>query len=755
MTMRISPAGLSFLALALSASSPGAPTPTAAAISAAPLDLTPVLLRGNVPPAIASGKNLGPVDRAVPMEKMILALKPSPGAQLALEALLRDQQDPKSPSYHRWLTPQQFGESFGPSTADLAKLTDWLKGQGFRIDEVTPGRNAIVFSGTAGAVMDAFRTTIAKVEVRGEVHQGNLTDPSIPAAFTNLVHGVVSLHDLPRKAMNRGARVLEPTPKGNAHMVTPHYTSASGNTYLAPGDFATIYNTKPMLASGVDGTGMTIAIAGRTDILRSDIDDFRNFFGLPPHKLAITYNGPNPGITGDETESDLDVEWAGAVAPNATVEFVTSASTSTSDGVDLSILYILNNNIAPVASVSYGAGERAIGQAGVAFFNSVYAQAAAQGQTFFISAGDAGAAGDDVGADPYANFPVDINGLGSSPNNVCVGGTQFSGDVNNAAAYWSPTNAADRSSALSYIPEAAWNESGNVAGGSGLWSTGGGISNYTLQPSWQAPLFTSTYRAVPDVSLTSADHDGYIVAQEGQLEIVAGTSAASPSFAGLLALVVQSTGQRQGNANPILYQLGNNQYKAAGPAVFHDITTGNNSVPGDTGFNAAVGYDACTGLGSVDATAMAAHWITNPASKNAVTAQIASPAAAMVAFQGSGTQTFTATGTDSNPNEILTYQWTFGDGTQATGATVTHVYATGSYTSTYPVTLTVTDSTGNLAADTRVVRVTSPNLTHTDTPTLLDALQWSIDFTTQNPQGDLNSDGVVNDLDLQILLGVL
>jgi len=737
MTMRISPAVLTCLALTLSGAAP-----------LAALDLTPVALPGNVHPAIAKGRFLAPVDRALPMEKMILALKLSPEAEARRDALLKDQLDPRSASYHRWLTPEQFGRQFGPAPADLAKVTGWLASQGFRIDQVTPGGNAILFSGNAGAVMDAFRTTLAQVEVDGVPRIGNLTAPTIPRGLADLVHGVVSLHNVPLKALNTGARPVSTLMIGN-----PHYTSStSGSHFLAPGDFATIYNTSPLLAGGVDGSGMTIAIVGRTDILRSDVEGFRQFFGLPANRLAITYNGPNPGITGDETEADLDVEWSGSAAPNATVEFVVSGSTTASDGIILSLIYIINTNLAPVASMSYGGGEVASGAAMSAFTSSAYAQAAAQGQTWFISSGDAGCAGGDVGADNGQFVPPNqINSLGASANNVCVGGTMF--DDASGGPYWEAANTAIGASAMGYIPELAWNENGTMPGGSGDWATGGGFSVFVPQPWWQAALVPgATMRAAPDVALAAATHDGYIVAQEGTLEIVGGTSASSPSFAGLMALVVQATGQRQGNANPILYQLAGNQYLGTGPAVFHDITSGNNSVPYTEGYYAGVGFDECTGLGSVDAQAMVANWIVTGA--NQVKASITSPAGP-VAFTSGGTQTFTATATDSNPMEILTYTWNFGDGTIATGSTVTHTFGSTTGTVNYPVVLTVSDSTGNLAAATRNVRVASLDLNVDGGPTLLDLLRLSADMSTGDLTGDLNSDGLVNDLDLAILLGAL
>jgi pseudomonalisin len=285
------------------------------------------------------------------------------------------------------------------------------------------------------------------------------------------------------------------------------------------------------------------------------------------------------------------------VAKNASIKFVTSASTDTTDGIDLSAQYVVDNNVAPIVSTSYGLDEVFVGEAGLNFYNNLWAQAAAQGITSFVSSGDSGAG---------SNYTYDqaVNGLASTPYNVAVGGTQFEDAVGD---WWSPTNNPDGSSALSYIPEAAWND------GDG-WATGGGASLYFGQPSWQvAPgVPQNGQRNLPDVSLTASTHDGYLVALSGDLYVAGGTSASSPSFAGLLALAVQKTGRPQGNVNPVFYRLGNAQYTGTGSAIFHDITIGDNAIPGTPGWPATPGYDLTTGLGSVDAAALVGAFAPNP-----------------------------------------------------------------------------------------------------------------------------------------------
>jgi subtilase family serine protease len=192
---------------------------------------------------------------------------------------------------------------------------------------------------------------------------------------------------------------------------------------------------------------------------------------------------------------------------------------------------------------------------------------------------------------------------------VAVGGTQFQ-DTSSPSTYWNSTNTSTYSSAKSYIPEKVWNESGTVSGGSDLWASAGGKSSIYAKPSWQSATGVPSdgKRDVPDVSLTAASHDGYLIVKEGGLYAVGGTSAATPSFASIMGLIVQKTNARWGNANTKFYSLARAQYNSGGTAVFHDTKSGNNSVPGVTGFSATTGYDRATGLGSVNVGTLVKSW---------------------------------------------------------------------------------------------------------------------------------------------------
>ena len=566
-------------------------------IRAAIDDTRTVPLPGNRHPLARMEYDLGPAAPETRLERMILVLQSDAAQQQELAELLDAQHDPRSPVYHQWLTPESFAERFGASPNDIGRIVSWLGAQGFSIDELPAGGRTIVFSGSAGQVQEAFHTAIHRYRVHGEMHLANANDPQIPEALAGVVAGVATLHDFRREPMHTRLQAA------------PQYSAGGSYYYLAPGDFAAIYDVASLYANGINGAGQTIAIVARCNIPMSDVQTFRQTFGLPANNPTIVVNGSDPGIiSADElAEADLDVQWSGAVAPQATIDFVVSASTQSSDGVDLSAQYIVSHNLAPVMSTSFGLCEAYMGSADLNFYNNLWQQAAAQGITALISSGDSGAAGCDGGGETQATGGLAVNGLCSTPYSVCVGGTEFN-EGSNPGQYWSANSASNWSSALGYIPEMVWNESGSN-GGSGLWAGGGGASAYYSKPAWQsAPgVPADGQRDVPDVSLTASMHDGYLFCYRGGVYYVGGTSAASPSFAGLMALVNQQTGARQGNANTNLYALATLQ-GAGGLAYFHDTVGGNNSVPGLTGFTATAGYDRASGLGSVDAAVLVNHW---------------------------------------------------------------------------------------------------------------------------------------------------
>jgi subtilase family serine protease len=583
------------------------------ALSAAGLpreDEPRVRFAGNVPARIAEARDAGAVDPAMPLRRMILVLGWRPGAEADLNALLEAQHDPSSALYHRWLTPEEFGERFGPTAEQLAGVVAWLQEKGFSIDEVARGRGWVDFSGTAGQVETAFAAPIHEFAIGGEVRHANVADPSVPARLWPAVAGIASLHDFPKRSY-RVPGGPAPADRG----LSPEYSDAVGAHCLGPADFARIYDLEPLYAQGIDGTGQTIAIVGRVEIDLADVRAFRSRFGLPARDPEIVVNGPDPGFwdKGEEQEADLDVEWSGAVARGAAVTLVITKSTDTTDGIDLSAQYIVDRNLAAVMSTSFGECESEMGTTNQTFYDHLWAQAAAQGITSFVSSGDTGFGGCTGSG---LKLAVGVNGVASSEHDVAVGGTQFDEGAQ-ASLYWATKpDAATGLSAVSYIPEKGWNESGTKPGGHSNWASGGGVSATKPKPSWQAGpgVPADGKRDVPDISLAAATHDGYFVYQSdnGGAATIGGTSAASPAMAGIMALVVQKAGGRQGNANRGFYPLASAQAAGTGPVVFHDVTTGDNDVPGVAGAGCGPAFDLVTGVGSVDAFALASAWESLP-----------------------------------------------------------------------------------------------------------------------------------------------
>lgn len=623
---------------------------------------------GHLNPRALAGTDRGQVEAAFPLNDLVITLKPSDEQQAALEAFLASQQDPASSDFHNWLTPVQFAERFGPTRSDLDKIAAWLEAQGFTVPAIATGnfaasRNWIAFRGTAEVAQRAFGVEIHRYLVAGQSHFATATEPRVPAAFAGLIAGFRGLDDF-----------LPQAPHAKVHAA---YTSGSGNHYLAPDDAATIYNFNTLYKNGFDGTGQTVAVIGQSAVNLSDIDNFRSIFNLPKNdpRLVTVPNLAVPGIvSGDVIESDLDLEWAGAVAKSASVIFVYSTN------VFNALQYAVTDNLAPVISSSYGTCETGASAEGTVL-RSIAQQANAQGITLLSASGDTGAFGCDASSATVATDGVSVTLPASIPEVTAVGGTQFN---EGSGTYWSTSNNANDGSALSYIPEAGWNETAN---GGGLGASGGGASTLFSKPAWQAGpgVPADGARDVPDVAMEAgADHDGVIICTGGGCanglfggngstgaSVVGGTSVATPVLAGIVALLNHyqvKTGALSkaglGNINPTLYPLAQNYGDA-----FHDVTTGNSVVPcragtagcatGSFGYQAGPGYDQVTGLGSVNAYALVTDWSLIKAAPLALSSVTASPSS----VAGGATVTITATLTAAAPSGGVTV--TLSGGTSA------------------------------------------------------------------------------------------
>jgi uncharacterized protein (TIGR03437 family) len=630
-------------------------------------------LTGHLHPNAISQYDQGQADASLELRHVTLVLKPSESQQADLDQLLAEQQDSTSKNYHKWLSPEAYADRFGASQDDINKMVEWLQSQSLTVTSVARARNAVAVSGTAAQIGSAFETQIHKYQVDGETHYANSTEPSVPAAMQGVVQGIGGLHDFRLKAKSRNRTMLGVPPDA----MSPNNTSSStGNHYLAPDDFVTVFNIRSLYNAGIDGSGQKIVIVGQSRIDTSHLATFRSYFGLPAADLTTTLvpNTRDPGIiSGDAQESDLDLEWASGVARGASLIFVYSYNVS--DAVQ----YAIDQNLAPIVSMSYGECEISATKSDALTWQTWAKQGNAQGITWVAASGDSGAA--DCYQSGSGRFGPNSSNLilatdlpASIPEVTGVGGTTLN---EGTGTFWNGSNdATTKASVRSYIPETAWNDS--AADGTPA-ASGGGASTFFLKPSWQTGTGVPSdgARDVPDVAFpASADHDGYMVyttsGRQTTWYIFGGTSAGAPTFSGILALLNHylvangyQSGGGLGNINTRLYQLA-----ASAPSAFHDITTGDNVVSAtacvgfrcssastvSVGYSTTTGYDQVTGLGSIDAYNFVTAWHLGSllAKSQPAVALAADPTS--ISVSGSATLTATFTSSDSGtPTGTVTF----------------------------------------------------------------------------------------------------
>lgn len=623
------------------------------------------VLAGSLRPLARSQFDAGAMPPSTPLHGISMTFSLSPAQQADLDSLLADQQNPASPFYHQWLTPAQFGARFGMSSADLAKVEAWLQQEGFHVDSVAPSRNRIRFSGTAAQVAAAFAAPMRYYQINGVRHFAPASALSLPAALAPAVAGIGNLDDFrPRPRFTR-------IPAGS----NPHFTSSvSGNVFFAPGDIATAYDLGPLYSAGDNGAGQSIAIVGQSAIALSDIEAFQSAAGLTvkdPLLILVPGTGDSTVYSSDEAESDLDVEWAGATAPGATIDFVYVGSDQNYGEFD-ALTFAVHNDLAPIISTSYGNCEAAESSL-ISTYEGVLKQAAAQGQTVTASGSDEGSTDCSgvTGLTTTQQEALAVDYPASSAYVSGIGGTEVPAadlTTGTGTGNWQAASGQDvLTSALKYIPETAWNDDSAT---NGISAGGGGASSIFAKPTWQANvpgIPADSKRDVPDIALyASPSSPGYLYctsdptvwstnsnppqaascdsgfrdSSSSDLTVAGGTSFGAPIFAGMVAILNQAAGYTngQGLVNPTLYSLAGKS--ATYSAAFHDVTTGNNNctagaadcgTPPAGGFSAGVGYDLVTGLGSVDLHQLALAWPlnTNPtliATTTAVSASSTTPA---------------------------------------------------------------------------------------------------------------------------------
>jgi subtilase family serine protease len=626
--------GLTSVLVAQSAAQSSVNPPAARVLITQPIDASRLYtLAGNTRPEANAQSDRGKVADSFAMDHMLLQLQRSLEQERALDNFIDQQHDSTSPNFHRWLTADQFGQIYGPAPLDIETVSGWLRSSGFTVNTVYPSGMLIDFSGTAGQVSAAFRTEIHRLSVNGKDHIANMSDPQIPEALAPVVAGIVSLHDFRPHSMR----------KARAQYRVEYQI-------IVPADLATIYDLNPAFTAGYTGRGQTIALLEDSDLYNTaDWETFRQVFGLsgytsgslrtinpaPPKGVS---NCSDPGAAYADDEATLDAEWSSAAAPDATIEIAACADTETTFGFVIAAQNVINAKVPPpIISLSYGFCEAVTGVALNALYRSSYQQAAAEGVSVFVAAGDEGAASCDSGQGT-ATHGIGVSSAASTPYNVAVGGTDFADTSQGTTAmYWSSSNGPTYGSALSYIPEIPWNDSCagstvavfygysvgygpsgfcassiaeqydlfEVAGGSGGPSgcatgvpaanlvVGGSCKGYP-KPAWQAGvpgIPSDGVRDLPDVSLFAATGlwgHFYVFCfsdpSNGGAPCTVppdgwagggGTSFSSPIMAGIQALVNQKMGGAQGNPNPVYYKLA---ASSVASSVFHSITTGDNMV---------------------------------------------------------------------------------------------------------------------------------------------------------------------------------
>ena len=637
------------------------PTPAqnvARPLITAPIDETQrTVLHGNVSPLAQAAYDQGPVEDSRPASRVLLMLNRPPEREAALQQYLAEVHSKGSPTYHHWLTPQVFGEQFGPADSDIETVTAWLRSKGFRITKVSQGKQFIEFSGTMGQLRDSFQADLHQYNINGEIHFANSREISIPTALAAVVRGLAPLNDFRSKTYVRlggTARYSRAT-----HTVTPDWTIANpfGTAnplafLVAPEDLATQYDLTPLYQAGTNGTGQTIGIIDASNIDINLVSDFQQFFGLASNPPQVIIDGDDPGDVadgGDDVETYLDVEISGAIAPKSTVNLYISDGGSLGDPFAFASIRAVEDNAASVLSASFGQCEEILGDSGNQFWASLWEQAAAQGQTAMVATGDSGPTCDGI-------LPNAVSGLASTPWNVAVGGTDFfysdyaTGGAS-APTFWNATNDANLGSLKAPLQEQTWDDGfglniiSNGLERNEIGAGGGGPSNCATssagtclagnpKPSWQngAGVPSDGVRDIPDVAFyasNGANLSAYAIcafegecttepATDAEVLFVGGTSASAPAMAGIMALVNQKFG-RQGQADFTFYALAKQK-----PAAFHDITEGGNTVPCDQGdancalngagayettvYLSGPGYDLATGLGTVDANVLVSSW---------------------------------------------------------------------------------------------------------------------------------------------------
>ena len=573
-------------------------------------------------PVLPSGAVVtGPSDGAATVTAD-LALKPRD--QGALDAFVTAVSTPGSPQYHQYLKAGQFGTVFGPDASTIDSARSWLASNGLQVGPTTPDGLLIPATGSVSQMEQAF--SVAVVDTRlpsGRLSRYVASAPAVPASLAPSVQGVIGLSSVaepspqlvpgpPPAGTGSGALPAAPAGAGSAASTAPAPRTATELPHVGPGDCATadtiaarngaftanqlasIYGLSSLYGRNQSGAGITVGIYELEPYTDADIAAYKTCYGLPNPNTPLTKTCPQGQCaSGSQSgEAALDIENVAGLAPNATIRVYSGPQSG--NGPVATYDLMATEDQAQVLSTSWGVCEplMATSPGQQAAESTIFAEAAAQGQTVVAAAGDSGST-DCYFPPSDTSTTVTVDDPADQPDVTGVGGTSLTG---------------------AGPAETVWND---VYG-----SGGGGVSSDFAQPAWQngpgvasAPALAqcqaigrTSCREVPDVSASSDPAHGYPIYFSGSWEIVGGTSAASPLWAAMSAVVDQGLGGAAGLVNPTLYGAG-----TCATSPFNDVTVGNNALLSSSGsrFSATANYDLATGWGSADAarleTALATH----------------------------------------------------------------------------------------------------------------------------------------------------
>ena len=441
-------------------------------------DSSRTALRGSLSPRVRGAEDLGPLSPEKTIPGITLVFRRSTEQEAALKDLLAAQQNPASPLYHHWLTPEIFANRFGMADKDISTVESWLTARGFHIETVARSRDRITFSGNAAQVQAAFGAELHYYRVEGELHFAPASDLSLPASLTSVTAAVLHLSDFRPK----------PSYKVIPQAAHPDFTSASTQAhYLTPNDILRMYDGNNLNLNGY-GSGQGLAVVGQSFVnLQTSVSNFQEYTnGFQRHLPTIVLvpgSGAEAVSPDDEGESEIDLEYSSGIAQNANI-FLVFVGANQNYSVYDALSFAITEDIAPVVSISYGICEPLLSSTDLSQFDSLFEEASAQGQTLVAASGDSGSTAcapysSAQGATAAEQQELSVNFPASDPNVTAVGGTQMQAGsfADGDTTYWADAsnNTDNVSSLLSYVPEVAWNEG---SASIGMAAGGGGASTF-------------------------------------------------------------------------------------------------------------------------------------------------------------------------------------------------------------------------------------------------------------------------------------